>query len=481
MTSSTLVIPVATQAASYTSFGQVSTIDEGDYHAAFIYNSDDQRARMEVSQNGNTILTRWYGSSRYMKETAGSTTKEYTWIGGDAYSAPAVAVKEGTNTTWYYLLRDYLGNITHQMDASGNVVAEYNFDPWGRRRDKDDWSYTLDSEPALFAGRGFTGHEHLPWFNLVNMNGRLYDPLVGRFLSPDNYVQMPNYTQGRNRYSYALNNPLVYKDPEGEFFFIDDYVIGFFKGLFSGRNPFKEGWNQVVNCAKIYAGLFAADTKREGWFWQIFSRFTWQLPQTSLGLIFAQTSNTFGNIESVDYYAGATVLKSRYDNLFYGLGGTGVTMGSYIIGNNEIKADPNNWLFQHEYGHYLQSQASGWAYLPRYAIPSLIDKKQIKGKPWTYHDYNPVEQDANARSIQYFYKREGESFEWDFKKNPIGYQGHGWTMSDYNSADFQALLKSLIIKPKWYDYAGWGLSSLDVVKIGIINAIYYKNHYVDYK
>ncbi|MGV8091906.1 MAG: RHS repeat-associated core domain-containing protein [Mangrovibacterium sp.] len=77
------------------------------------------------------------------------------------------------------------------MDASGNVVAEYNFDPWGRRRDKDTWSYTLDSEPALFADRGFTGHEHLSWFNLVNMNGRLYDPLVGRFLSPDKYVQFP--------------------------------------------------------------------------------------------------------------------------------------------------------------------------------------------------------------------------------------------------------------------------------------------------
>ncbi|MGV8091907.1 MAG: hypothetical protein AB2L24_08595 [Mangrovibacterium sp.] len=41
---------------------------------------------MEVNQNGSTILTRWYAGS-YMKETAGSTTKEYAWIGGDAYSA----------------------------------------------------------------------------------------------------------------------------------------------------------------------------------------------------------------------------------------------------------------------------------------------------------------------------------------------------------------------------------------------------------
>jgi RHS repeat-associated protein len=67
----------------------------------------------------------------------------------------------------------------------------------------------------MFA-RGFTGHEHLPEFNLINMNGRVYDPILGRFLSPDNYIQLPDYTQSLNRYSYALNNPLIFTDPTGE-------------------------------------------------------------------------------------------------------------------------------------------------------------------------------------------------------------------------------------------------------------------------
>ncbi|MGC9355490.1 MAG: RHS repeat domain-containing protein, partial [Mariniphaga sp.] len=141
------------------------------------------------------------------------------WIGGDAYSAPAVAVKQGGNTTWYYLLRDYLGNITHVVNTSNTVTAEYSYDAWGRRRDKDDWSYTLSGEPELLAGRSFTSHEYLPEFNLINMNGRLYDPLPGRFLSLDNYVQMPDNTQNFNRYSYCLNNPLVYTDPDGEIIF----------------------------------------------------------------------------------------------------------------------------------------------------------------------------------------------------------------------------------------------------------------------
>ena len=63
---------------------------------------------------------------------------------------------------------------------------------------------------------GYTGHEHLPWFGLVNMNARLYDPALGRFLSPDPEVQQPDGTQGFNRYSYCLNNPLRYVDLDGE-------------------------------------------------------------------------------------------------------------------------------------------------------------------------------------------------------------------------------------------------------------------------
>ena len=93
---------------------------------------------------------------------------------------------------------------------TGSTITEFSFDAWGRRRDKDDWSYILSGEPVLFADRGFTGHEWLPWFYLYNMNGRLYDPAVGRFLSVDPYIQNPLSTQEYHRYSYCLDNPLKY-------------------------------------------------------------------------------------------------------------------------------------------------------------------------------------------------------------------------------------------------------------------------------
>ncbi|MBK7958547.1 MAG: hypothetical protein IPK03_10830 [Bacteroidetes bacterium] len=63
--------------------------------------------------------------------------------------------------------------------------------------------------------RGYIGQEHLDYFGLINLNARLYDPSIGRMLSPDNHVSDANNTQNYNRYSYALNNPMKYVDPDG--------------------------------------------------------------------------------------------------------------------------------------------------------------------------------------------------------------------------------------------------------------------------
>jgi RHS repeat-associated protein len=104
------------------------------------------------------------------------------------------------------------------------VVQELSYDPWGRLRNPTNQElYAVGAEPAPFLGRGYTGHEHLTIFGLINMNARLYDPAVGRFLSPDPYVQSPDFSQNFNRYSYCLNNPLKYTDQSGEFWNI---IIG---------------------------------------------------------------------------------------------------------------------------------------------------------------------------------------------------------------------------------------------------------------
>gem|GEM_PF-3684732 len=66
--------------------------------------------------------------------------------------------------------------------------------------------------------RGYCGvHQHYPSFDIIDMGGRMYDPTIGRFISPDPYIQDWENSQNFNRYSYCLNNPLKYTDPSGEF------------------------------------------------------------------------------------------------------------------------------------------------------------------------------------------------------------------------------------------------------------------------
>src|SRR5262249_12000721 len=73
--------------------------------------------------------------------------------------------------------------------------------------------YTLGRCQARRGNSRFTGHEHLDNLSLVHMNGRVYDPYLGRFLSADPFVPHPQLTQSYNRYSYTRNNPLNLIDP----------------------------------------------------------------------------------------------------------------------------------------------------------------------------------------------------------------------------------------------------------------------------
>ena len=101
------------------------------------------------------------------------------------------------------------------------------FDAWGKRMQPNG---TADPDGQLnpaSTDRGFTGHEHLDELGFVHMNGRIDDPLLGRFLSPDPHIQDEGLLQNYNRYSYVLNNPLRYTDPSGEVWWhVAAFIVG---------------------------------------------------------------------------------------------------------------------------------------------------------------------------------------------------------------------------------------------------------------
>lgn len=213
------VISLETQNISYTSFDQPSSITE---HAAgelkYVYGPDHQRNKATFSIAEVVQYNRWYvGDYEKTGYAQGGRTEVHYIAGGDGLGA--MIVIENGQKKIHHVFRDHLGSIVTTVHVEttlgGNMaIVDRNFDAWGRERNALDWSYTDVQQAPRWLYRGFTGHEHLREFALVNMNGRLYDPVNGRMLSLDNFVQ--GGTQGFNRYSYALNNPLKYTDPDGE-------------------------------------------------------------------------------------------------------------------------------------------------------------------------------------------------------------------------------------------------------------------------
>jgi RHS repeat-associated protein len=240
-----LLMPAeAEQEISYNSFNKASLISHNYQRQELVlhYGPDEQRVKTEYKTNGQTTLTKYFpGGGLEVEVSANGSERWLHYLpGGGLYVCDENFDKIGM----YYVLTDYLGSWDKVISETGTTLEEYSFDPWGRRRNPTNWTYTGVPTSFIFS-RGYTGHEMLDAFGLVNMNGRMYDPVLGRMLSPDNYVSSPGSTQAFNRYSYALNNPLVYTDPSGDMPFL--VALGY------------------MAVQGIIAGDMAKDTKQGFW------------------------------------------------------------------------------------------------------------------------------------------------------------------------------------------------------------------------
>ena len=245
-------------AVNYNFFNQPIQITEGEYELNLSYDANQQRSKMIQTKNNELVFTQYY-PTKYQELVVDDTDKKhyYDYIYGDhgvaalhiytRYFKPDttmyadtgyISVERNppgviTTNSMYYIHTDHLGSYCALTDANKKVVQRNCFDPWGNVH----YIYVKVIEPfemevdSIYTGelqrgripinftltnRGFTGHEHYPYLKIINMNGRLYDPVIGRFFSPDNFVQIPEFSQSFNRYSYCLNNPLKYTDPSGE-------------------------------------------------------------------------------------------------------------------------------------------------------------------------------------------------------------------------------------------------------------------------
>lgn len=221
---------------TYDTYNRLKTATLPEFTTTYTYNGYDELTKVSSSV-GTSIDYVYDALGRLSSQTETAVDNKY--------------LRKDYTNSWklYYIGRDYLGSITDIITEAGTKYASYNFDAWGRQRNSSSHVYIPSGqEVELFLGRGYSGHEHLKEFGLVNMNARLYDPALGRFLAPDPFVQMPDLSQNFNRYSYAMNNPLRYVDEDGEFIhIIIGAVIGgtanlIYKAVSGQLHSFKDGF-----------------------------------------------------------------------------------------------------------------------------------------------------------------------------------------------------------------------------------------------
>jgi RHS repeat-associated protein len=209
---------LAQQNITYSSFQSPTLITEGDYQLELLYSHDRSRKKTTLKQNNQTKQTTYFSGGYEKQVDAQNNTTELHYLN----NINTIVVKQNNQYQYYFTYKDHLGTIVAITDINGNVVEEFNYDAWGLKRNPDNWTYELDTTPSTLTWfkRGYTGHEHLDEFGLINMNSRLYDPQIGRMLSPDNYIQSAGSSQSYNRYSYVWNNPMKFTDPSGDLVFV---------------------------------------------------------------------------------------------------------------------------------------------------------------------------------------------------------------------------------------------------------------------
>ncbi|MDR0237798.1 polymorphic toxin type 47 domain-containing protein [Acinetobacter sp.] len=244
--------PVKEQTYSWNSFNMPISIQQGSDSEGFIYDANHQRVRRTSIEDSKTTTTVYINpridtGGTFEKTYLPNGTTEYThyiYAGGDTIAsyvsndkgvAPTGDLGNAYNTgvlpnsalaaidktgPYRYFHMDHLNSIEVITDAAGNPIERLSYDPWGKRRNANGSESDIEIEGTK-SSRGYTSHEMLDNIALIHMNGRVYDPQIGRFISADPNIDGADDTQGYNRYAYVRNNPGSASDPSGYGWFSD--------------------------------------------------------------------------------------------------------------------------------------------------------------------------------------------------------------------------------------------------------------------
>ena len=197
---------------AYTAFDKPLRVTQGANTTDFSYGPDRQLyRRIDIRDNKTTDTL--YIDGAYERTVLPTAVTEHKFYVGNA----VITKRSNGSSDELYLHKDNQGSTTSITNAAGAVVQQFIYDPWGKQYSVSSSSvFTTYSSPGT--SKGYTGHNMINDFEVIHMGGRTYNPILGRFMQADPFIQAPSNLQNYNRYSYVLNNPMSYTDPSGYFF-----------------------------------------------------------------------------------------------------------------------------------------------------------------------------------------------------------------------------------------------------------------------
>lgn len=303
-------------------------IDGVKGNVAFQYGLTAMRQRVTFGGNFNANqegkFTRFYNDDGSMEITRNNLTgqeKHILYVQGSPYDSSIIFTKNYNETTGSYkfLHKDYLGSILAVSDETGNKLEQRHFDAWGNFTHLQIGNGVIITDKTmitqmslasdLLLDRGYTGHEQFHEVSLIHMNGRLYDPLLRRFLNADENIQDPYNTQNYNKYGYVMNNPLLFSDPSGEYIFGigEAFVAAIVIGAMVGTASYII--NTIITGQKFtLLGYFKAE-----FFGALSGAVTY-----GIGSVFTSTATSIGQFAASIGKVGSTLLQATAHGIAQG-------------------------------------------------------------------------------------------------------------------------------------------------------------------
>jgi RHS repeat-associated protein len=257
---------------SYTAFDLPRTVTDlvngvdgngdGVIDPAATYKYDANNNRVFKTYNGQTTAS--IGGLYERRVSTSGVVSHVMYIRGpnERVVAQETWTESGSSVTTSPILYhhdDIVGStVVANTAATSASATRLRYDPFGLRINPINPTQAPAAPPTRI---GFTGHDMDDEFNLINMKGRIYDPKIARFLTPDPIVSAPYSGNGYDRYGYVLNNPLKYTDPSGFMQAYADIWLGL-QGYDMGFVGFMASFNRAVD-AKIAADWDAREIAKE--------------------------------------------------------------------------------------------------------------------------------------------------------------------------------------------------------------------------